>query len=110
MTTQLPPACAKPCGECPWRRESIPGWLGPFTAAEWLALTGSDEPVACHTTIEVDDEWTPRTRQCAGAAVYRRNVAKLPRNPEVAVAAERDTETIFATPGEFAAHHDRGAR
>ena len=27
---ELPAACTRPCNDCPWRRESLPGWLDPF--------------------------------------------------------------------------------
>lgn len=107
--TDLPEACVTPCNECPWRRKSAPGWLGPFTAEEWLALVHSDVPIACHVTIPEgghDDDWSqPGLRQCAGAAQFRANVFKSPRNPQVARAAERDEETVFKWNDEFLAHH-----
>lgn len=106
----LPPATAKPCAECPWVRTSAPGWLGPHTAQEWVALAHGEQPIACHTTItEADDDgngdWShPQIRQCAGAATYRANVGKLPRRPDIARGTP-DTETVF-TWGEFEEHHD----
>jgi len=48
----LPQATPRPCNDCPWRRKSCAGWLGPFGI-----------------------------KQCAGAAVYRANVCKSPRDP-----------------------------
>jgi hypothetical protein len=36
-------------------------------------------------------------------AIYRRNICKVPRPP--ALVLEKDTETVFATPMEFTAHH-----
>jgi hypothetical protein len=103
----LPPACAKPCSECPWRRESAGGWLGPWTAEEWVTLANSDEPIACHTSIEISDVWTAKTRQCAGAAAYRKATGKLPRNPEVAVGPLQPN--TFTNPIEFLDHHQIGA-
>lgn len=107
----LPPVTARPCAECPWLRTSAPGWLGPLDAEEWVALAHSDQPIACHTTIVdagedgIGDWDDPLIRQCKGAAIYRANVLKRPRDPEVA-RAERDTETVFSW-GEFEAHHAR---
>jgi hypothetical protein len=105
---ELPDALHKPCNDCPWRRNAAPGWLGPYTAEEWVQLAHSDEPIACHLTIEVEDSWEEGViRQCAGAAIYRANVCKSPRNPEVVVLPS-DTETVFATPNQFMDYHDRG--
>lgn len=104
----LPKATKQPCNDCPWRRKSAPGWLGPLTAEEWRALAHSDEPIACHVTIEVEDSWTAgNVRQCAGAAQYRRNIAKRPRDEQIAVAPEVDRDTVFGVPSEFIAHHTR---
>ena len=105
----LPPATVRTCGECPWRRESAPGWLGPFTVDQWLGIAHGEAPIACHETIQGDDDdWDNGTiRQCAGAAQYRRNVAKRPLDPEVAVADEVDTVRVFGRPTEFREHHSR---
>jgi hypothetical protein len=106
LLDSLPEATKVPCNECPWVRTSAPGWLGPYTAREWVALAQSDSPIACHTTITEDGQWdTPGIRQCKGAAIYRANVLKSPRHPNVA-RAQADTETVF-TWGEFEAHHER---
>ena len=102
----LPEACVNPCNDCPWRRKALPGWLGPFYAEQWVALAHSEEPIACHQTIEVEDDWTqPGLRQCAGAATYRSNVAKRPRNPQVALRPV-DRDRVFSGPSEFTEHHN----
>jgi hypothetical protein len=110
----LPPMTERICRACPWLRTSAPGWLGEHTtAAEWVALAHGEQPIACHMTITEADEsgvgdWThPQIRQCAGAAIYRANVGKMPRRPDVARAAA-DTDTVF-TWGEFEAHHEGDA-
>jgi len=105
MPVSLPPACAKPCKECPWRRESAGGWLGPWTAEEWVALANSDEAIACHTTIEIDGVWTARTKQCAGAASYRKATGKVPRDRQVACGPVQDN--CFTNRVEFLDHHTR---
>lgn len=102
----LPEATAVPCSECPWRRISAPGWLGPNSPKEWITLAHSDQAIACHLTIAEDESWTAEgVRQCRGAAQYRANVGKLPRDGEVAV-GPTDKESTFASPGEFLAHHE----
>lgn len=106
---RLPEPTVRACGECPWRRESAPGWLGPFTAEQWLGIARSEAPVACHRTICGDDnDWDNGTiRQCAGMAQYRRNTGKRPRDPEVAVAEDVDNVLFFGGPVEFREHHGR---
>lgn len=85
-----------PCTDCPWARESVQGWLGSNTVDEWLAAAHGEEVIPCH----VHDG-----AQCAGAAIYRANVCKLPRDAEQLRLA-RDRERVFATPREFKTHHD----
>lgn len=112
----MKPPSPHPCNECPWRREHPAGWLGPLSANEWIALAASEEPIACHKTIPdgYDDErdhWTALARteqmtQCAGAAIFRANISKLPRNGSV-VRLPRDTDAVFAKSTEFLNHHQR---
>lgn len=102
----LPEVTKKPYNDCPWRRRSLAGWLGPFDAEEWVLLAASEEPIACHQTIEIEGEWdTPNIRQCAGAARYRANTFKSPRDKKVAV-GPRDRE-VFGRGTEFIAHHTK---
>lgn len=107
----LPGACPKPCKECPWRIESAAGWLGPLSVDEWIMLAHSDEPIACHLTISETDEngvgsWDQdKIKQCRGAANYRRNVGKSPRNPNALVGEQDDS--CFASPMAFKDHHER---
>lgn len=102
--TPLPEAVAKPCVECPWRRDSVPGYLGPYSAEIWTRMAHSELPIACHMTIRKESWESPGVRQCAGAAIFRANVCKSPRNPEVAVMPS-DTDTVFAWNDEFVEHH-----
>lgn len=87
----------KPCSDCPWRRDSIKGWLGGMTPEEWLdAIHGmGDTFIDCHTI---------NGPQCAGAAIYRANISKLPRNPMI-LQLPKDKESVFSTPMEFLKHH-----
>src|SRR6266404_5203889 len=84
----------KPCEDCPWSRSSFPGWLGGCTAEEWLATAHSDQQIDCHTLDGA---------QCAGAAIYRANVCKIPRTNVLRL--ERDFDNVFESPLEFTWHH-----
>lgn len=104
--TDLPESTKTPCNECPWWRESWAGHLGPYNAMQWTQLAHSDQPIACHLTITQEYSWEQEgLRQCAGAAIYRANVCKSPRNPEVVV-LPADREAVFASSTEFVDHHE----
>lgn len=85
----------KPCSDCPWARASLPGWLGSLGADEWLRIAHRDDLVDCHAL---------KGAQCAGIAIYRRNVAKACYPPNITLPADR--ENVFAWPAEFKAHHE----
>ena len=111
MTKRLPEATPSPCNECPWRREAEGGHLGPYSPLDWIKIAHSDSPIACHKTVVVTNplegigDWDhPKIRQCRGAAIFRANVAKTPRNLDV-ITGPVDKESCFGTNEEFAAHH-----
>ena len=56
----------------------------------------SDGIVECHTLTGA---------QCAGIAIYRRNVVKRVEPPNMRL--EADHEKVFSTPMEFRDHHER---
>lgn len=85
----------EPCHDCPWRRKSLPGWLGGSTPEDWVATAHSDQLVTCHTT---------GNQQCAGVAIYRANVCKMAYPPNLKLPA--DKKVVFAWPTEFKEHHD----
>lgn len=85
---------ARPCRECPWRKKSLPGYVGPTKPEDWIGLAHSDEKIICHLS---------RRAQCEGAAAYRANVLKRPRDPEIII-REKD-KAVFSSPKEFITHH-----
>jgi hypothetical protein len=60
-----------PCTDCPFARTALPGWLGAATREEWVQTLHSDSRIDCHAI---------NGPQCAGAAIYRANVCKMPRD------------------------------
>lgn len=89
----------KPCHDCPWARQSVPGWIGPNSIGEWIRCAHSDAIVDCHTRRQPNGEqW-----QCAGMAIYRANVVKLTRAPGGLILPP-DKVRVF-TWHEFEAHH-----
>jgi hypothetical protein len=105
----LPDAVPHVCNECPWRRESCPGYLGPYDAFQWVNRLTSEGAIECHKTVSGDDQPWEEVKQCRGAAIVRGNIGKMPRNEKVVVGPV-DKETCFATPQEFVEHHTGGIK
>ena len=84
-----------PCADCPWSRQSLPGWLGGLSAQEWLQAAHGETLIDCHTLAGA---------QCAGSAIYRANVAKLCRSQNI-LRLPADRDIVFATPAQFIQHH-----
>ena len=91
----------KPCSDCPWARKSIKGWLGNMKAEEWIRAAHAETIIDCHA-LKHEDESHP---QCAGSSIYRANVSKMCRSPEV-LTLKPDREACFSSPSEFTEHHD----
>ena len=88
-----------PCSDCPWARKSLPGWLGPHTTWEWLNIAHGDGRMECHTRTIMGEP-----AQCAGASIFRANICKLTRGPNLRLPA--DKVKVFAWDDEFATHHE----
>lgn len=86
----------KPCTDCPWAREALPGWTGSLSPLDWLNAAHGEARIECHVY---------NGPQCAGVAIYRANVCKTPRDPAT-LQLPADREKVFATPAEFLQHHD----
>ncbi len=98
-TGEHPPAkvqITKPCTDCPMARTALSGWLGGSSPEEYRRLAHSDAIVDCHVHGNV---------QCAGMAIYRRNVCKRVEPPGLVLPG--DIAKVFATPMEFLEHHTK---
>jgi hypothetical protein len=90
----------KPCRECPWRRAALRGWLGDMGIETFLDHAHSESVLDCHLG--------DGSQQCVGAAIYRANVGKRTRYPNLILMMPADREKIFTSPMEFTAHHTLG--
>lgn len=90
----------RPCADCPWARESLPGWTGSVEPETWIRGAHGEDRIECHTLTGA---------QCAGAAIYRANVAKHPRDPET-LKLRPDHGAVFSEPSEFIEHHTKGGK
>jgi len=102
----------QPCRECPFRRESLPGYLGPYDPVYFsMAATNGHEEMPCHLTHGKDENGKSRgtlktATQCAGRAIFLSNVCKLPENPNVKL-LPADRVKIFGNVMEFVEHHSK---
>ncbi len=104
----------KPCGACPFRRESVAGYLGHDNPQYFAALAMSDHEMPCHLTVNYEKRgWEERAKrtahQCAGRAVFLANQCKLPVNRAIKL-LPADRKTVFQFAHEFRAHHEEGRR
>ena len=104
MTTEL----KKPCKACPWRRESLKGYLGDSTPAEFLQQSEMELRMPCHIHVDYErNDWQHQARtapQCAGRAIHFANRCKKPRDSDLLV-LPADREEVFSNPQEFYDHH-----
>ena len=79
----------KPCKECPFRKASPKGWLGPDSAQEVMDKVNREGDYICHMTTagkaEIDGRGpldTPGLKYCTGSIMYANTNFKRYRDPE----------------------------
>lgn len=101
-----------PCAQCPFRRDSLRGYLGASTTLEFLSMAEHEPRVPCHIHVDYEDEdWEDKLHlvpRCAGHAIYLRNRGKCPHDRGLAdmvrsVAPDRDN--VFGMHLEFLRYH-----
>lgn len=107
---------SKVCNDCPFRRKSMPGWLGHSSPEGFIDCIQRDEPLPCHQTIDYDDEhWLAKWMQqrdtgkmCAGSLVFMANKLQRSHTPGFPT-MEKDTTNVFGNSVEFVRHHREAA-
>src|SRR5271154_2443844 len=102
----------KPCSQCPFRRKSMPGWLGNSSPEGFIDCIQRDEPLPCHQTIDYDDprwlsKWIEQQgagKMCAGALVFMANKVQRPHDREFPT-MPKDPANVFSNSVEFVRHH-----
>lgn len=73
-----------PCPECPFRKNSAPGWLGPHTATELHQYVMAEGHFACHMTIPANETnvtvLSEVTTRCQGSVLYMGKNCKSPQD------------------------------
>lgn len=104
----------RPCKECPFRRTSLPGYLGNSDPTVFIATTQADVPMSCHMSIDYEaSDWREQIEHgdaeyCEGALIFFANQAKLSRDPN-RPQADPDHDKVFTWPHEFLEYHTREA-
>lgn len=89
------------CRDCPMKRKSLGGYVGPYGSADEMIAVAKEGPYACHMGPGNGDPSHPQATQCYGAAVMANKSAHISRNPDVAEyqrqvgKTDRDTEEIM---------------
>lgn len=84
-----------PCSDCPFARTALKSWLGGLSVTQWLAGVHLEMRVECHVF---------EGAQCAGAAIFRGNICKLPRDPDT-LRLPADHKKVFSNDHQFEEHH-----
>ena len=106
------PPTKQPCNDCPFRRKSMPGWLGHSSPEGFIDCMQRDEPLPCHQTIDYEDpnwlvKWAAQQdtgQMCAGALIFMANKLQRPHDKDFPT-LPRDIENVFANSIEFVRHH-----
>ncbi len=109
-------ACAKQCPQCPFRPDSLPSYLGDYTAASVVEAVWGNQPFFCHTKIDYTrgramDEAAQSGKLCRGSIAFaaKLGVPLSGGNPEVVTARlanKRHGGVECMDPIEFKAHHN----
>lgn len=74
-----------PCKQCPYRKESAPGYLGNLSYKPTEFLKGIEHDVhECHLTVNYEENDYSKANVCIGALQFMNNSAMLSKNNEVA--------------------------
>lgn len=108
----------KPCSECPFRKESAAGWLGPWEPRELLNSL-AHTPFPCHRALPPNAEQIPfeKLEGCIGAAIFLNRKIERSRNPEQKAMQDHVAglelppeviESVFQWASGFMDHHAPG--
>ncbi len=107
----------RPCDDCPFRLSADPGRLGGSPATAFVGQTEGPFVIPCHSAAgyvgrreEAERLLGGEVPQCAGAAIYRSNLALAGQFPPAIHSLPADYESVFGSHAEFLAHHAKVPR
>lgn len=102
----------KPCKECPYRKDSMPGYLGEssYNPNEFLSQLELPNLHPCHMQVDWDSEENniDKADVCAGAMQFCKNTMKMLRNPSLEKIRQKmtvDSSIVFDRRYEFINYH-----
>lgn len=109
------------CRECPFRRDSEPGYLGGYSPEMYIEAVLSPVSLACHCSPGFHERVIETQIHCTGLAAFRANLGWIAsvrdeaRRQVIASEAHKstqavgcDTEQYFGSCQEFYDHHAAG--
>ncbi len=103
--------CKTPCPECPFRKASPPGWLGPWNVEELISVAHGEGGLACHMDVNKKGEGmdVAEYQPCVGAIMHANKTCKNYVNPRLAALQQQlkgvDVSNILGF--EFREHHTK---
>jgi hypothetical protein len=97
----------KPCKECPFKKGSVAGWLGPYkTPLQFVQDSFQQDGMLCHMSVERDD-----LKVCVGSLHCANKSAKQFQGElleaQLSVKDDTDAADECMTAPEFIRHHQR---
>lgn len=97
----------KPCTECPFTRNAMRGWFGPYSGQHYLNAALGETSVQCHMSSKDTPE---NHRHCTGIALFRDNICKVPRRENQSehqriCVKKYDAKQIHKSTSEFLEYH-----
>lgn len=79
--------CKVQCPQCPFRANSLPGWLGDYTPQTVFQSAWFNQPFYCHTKIRYEDpDWAAKAqangRVCLGSLAFANRIMAPKRADE----------------------------
>jgi hypothetical protein len=100
---------SKPCNQCPFKKDSLKGYLGDSTPLEFLNQSEAELIMPCHLHVDYEKEnwkeYIETAPQCKGRSDFFRNRCKSPKNSKI-VKGDRNSE-VFDWPQDFYNHHSK---
>jgi hypothetical protein len=107
-------ATKTPCNDCPFRKNSLPGWLADYSPLQLHSIVMSETAFPCHLAQQEFVEWkdvgTKNNPVCAGSLRYMKKGAKMPRRADLAALIKKidvgSCDNILSIT-EFFEHHSK---
>lgn len=100
-----------PCGDCPFRKKAMSGWLGSWNSPEeLLRASESESGLPCHSSYNNSKktlvEALKTAHVCVGSLQSANNSCKIYRNPLIAAFAKAVGKSdLVMNAWEFIEHH-----